>query len=288
MREIRFWKEPPFIERSRKGLPQAPADLAEALLAFAVAGVMVGRAWPLGETRSKTNFIELEASHSYGYETYKRTLPALGGRADYQIDGILGECLWDSEDDRVPLKAFEYPSESIRSRAAAHHLFLLSGARPTNQDNFELEIEDLNEAFNRAAEILSSRRRAEAGAFAPYISRVAQAEESINKAESERMVKEAFQNRQAMSALMANGWLGLHVIHELATEALSFSQLVDRINEEADIVAASVTQLASGDLIEAQENRLRCTMKGINTITNLEAAASSYGETVDSDLRDMQ
>jgi hypothetical protein len=175
----------------------------------------------------------------------------------------------------APLDSYGYHLESAAPGTALQSLFSLRNRKRYLRSHvaplglsFAPVAEDLDEAFNRAAELLSTRHRLEE--VAPYISRLVEAEEAVTKAEVERQLTEAFQNRQAMAALMADDWLGLRILDELSSVgSLRFSELTALSNDDKDAMAAALSRLAATGMLEIQGNRFICTRRGADVLQNL-------------------
>lgn len=276
-------------DRLPKRLPQDPAELAGTLLALAKAAMMMQESQRRLDFHSnEVVFAEIGRRKGFGLEAFD--LPdteMLMGVSD------LEEYLATSKAETVRYYGdFErYESDPPRS---PYRVFIHSTKRPGlrhvvqqwNQLHAHLtplmllrgpDTENVDEAFNRAAEFLSTRRRvAEVNALGRYVSRMTEAEQALNKAESERRLAQAFQNRRSMTALMSGDWLGLRVLYELsAAEAVKFSDLTGMTGGDTDLMAVIVAQLLAAGMVEARGNLFACSRKGAQVLQNLESAASS-------------
>lgn len=136
-----------------------------------------------------------------------------------------------------------------------------------------------DEIFNRAAELLWDRYRRESEeAIRVYLSNAAPVRRGKNRAELDRRTEEAFNSREAMAALMTEGWLGLRLLSELAeSEKSTISSLSQRVGADIDVTAVALAQLVKNGMTEASGKFFVCSSKGRTVLRNLEDAAQSGG-----------
>jgi hypothetical protein len=273
MSEFPIAMEPVFVDRRRKRLPQDPAELAGTLLA-----AMMAQASRHQRSHSdKVIFIDTRMLTAFGRESFDVIGTVIDPiePEDYvvSIGALESEHYAGNLLTHVPFETFGYSPD----RAALGHIVGFPGfysASVTLPGELQTT---LDEAFNRAAELLSTRYHSQrAKTLGRYVARVAEAEQAVNRAESERRLAQAFQNRQSMAALMADDWLGLHVLYELANkEALTFSELVELADDNKDAMAIVVARLAASGMVETRGNTFACTQRGAEAVRNLESAVSS-------------
>lgn len=109
-----------------------------------------------------------------------------------------------------------------------------------------------------------------------YEAKLRKAELSIKKQEIELLLKQAWENRELMSALMEASWLGFQILMSLKSIApIKASDLVTAVGVPIDSLIPVLFRLARFGAIEEEQGLFSLSEKGAELIENLEIATMS-------------
>jgi predicted transcriptional regulator len=86
----------------------------------------------------------------------------------------------------------------------------------------------------------------------------------------EEQLAEAFKEREAMSALMANEWLGLRVLSLLTEGGTTATQIASKTERSLDTVAGTLARLTTARVLDTDGQIFRLTEKGEELIERIE------------------
>lgn len=104
-----------------------------------------------------------------------------------------------------------------------------------------------------------------------YEDKIEKGETASRKEENNRLRVEAWMNRELMSALMDEEWLGLQVLAYLRSfPALGATELAKKLEADIDNVATLLARLFRYGGVSIKEKKFNCTEQGLSILERLE------------------
>ena len=263
------------FEKSRKRFSDDPTVLAEQLLLLACAHV-VNRGLVQVNT-DDTDQSEISVTDPwplFGMEWKEKTNRQFRHWSTGMIYDIHGT--WEDMLD-VNLR-----DETLGGVAGETSVMLTSWTRAPSAKGLRLERKNFDRIFNTLAERLWRRRLKEkTAAINVYGARAENLERTSNEAERDRRLEEAFKNREAMAALMADQWIGLHLLDVLNSLGKgTVSELAARVSTDVDSAAVILARMLRSDLVEISDSHFLCTRRGVQILENLEEALDTSSKSL--------